>query len=284
MSDIVKPEKSKREEVCGATIHHYAQDVRQDQQLLQALQYLPKNYDFEIPKTIQRIRDLQKVKNDSGKEKGFKVVLQFPEGFLMYACLITDILTNFTSAECVILTDVTYGACCVEDITGFYMEADLLVHYGHSCLIPIDETTVPTLYIFVDIAIDVNHLVKTIEANFPDKEKELTLLGTIQYNNSVFATKKQLQTEGYFNVGVPQDKPRSPGEVLGCTAPKMSSACQNKIVVFIADGRFHMEASMIQNPDWKFYQYDPMNKVSLLFHASTTIRRKSRLRNMTLPR
>ena len=30
--------------------------------------------------------------------------------------------------------DVTYGACCVDDFTAKALGADLLIHYGHSCL------------------------------------------------------------------------------------------------------------------------------------------------------
>ncbi len=30
--------------------------------------------------------------------------------------------------------DVTYGACCVDDFTARALGAELMVHYGHSCL------------------------------------------------------------------------------------------------------------------------------------------------------
>ena len=36
--------------------------------------------------------------------------------------------------------------------------ADFLVHYGHSCLIPVDVTGVPSMYVFVDIKMDMEHL------------------------------------------------------------------------------------------------------------------------------
>lgn len=61
-----------------------------------------------------------------------------------------------------ILGDVTYGACCVDDFSARALKADLLVHYGHSCLVPVDVTTIPCLYIFVDIKIDVQHFVDSV--------------------------------------------------------------------------------------------------------------------------
>jgi diphthamide biosynthesis enzyme Dph1/Dph2-like protein len=33
-----------------------------------------------------------------------------------------------------VMGDVTYGACCVDDFTARALGADFLVHYGHSCL------------------------------------------------------------------------------------------------------------------------------------------------------
>lgn len=41
-----------------------------------------------------------------------------------------------------VLGDVTYGACCVDDFSAKALGADLLVHYGHSCLVPVDVTKV----------------------------------------------------------------------------------------------------------------------------------------------
>lgn len=41
---------------------------------------------------------------------------------------------RFTGADTLIMGDVTYGACCVDDYTAKALGADLMVHYGHSCL------------------------------------------------------------------------------------------------------------------------------------------------------
>ena len=42
---------------------------------------------------------------------------------------------------------------------------DLLKHPPPQ--VPVDVTTVPCMYVFVDITIDVDHLVDTIRLNFP---------------------------------------------------------------------------------------------------------------------
>ena len=85
-----------------------------------------------------------------------------PQGLQMFAARLSDIFENFTNSECIIIGDENYGACCIEDITGFIAEADFIIHYGHSCLVPIPETKLKAMYVFVDIMFDVDHLVKTI--------------------------------------------------------------------------------------------------------------------------
>ncbi len=82
--------------------------------------------------------------------------------------MISDLLQRFTGCECTILADVTYGACCVDDLTAASLNSDLLIHYGyfknnigHSCLIPITESCLKVLYVFVEILIDKNHFIST---------------------------------------------------------------------------------------------------------------------------
>merc|ERR1712185_160699 len=89
----------------------------------------------------------------------FTVALQLPEGLLLYACAIADILERFAGVETVIMGDVTYGACCVDDLSAAALGVDLLVHYGHSCLVPVSSMAVDVMYVFVEISIDVAHAV-----------------------------------------------------------------------------------------------------------------------------
>ena len=48
----------------------------------------------------------------------------------MFACLISDIFTNFCECEIIILGDVTFGACCIDDITSRELGGDFIIHYG----------------------------------------------------------------------------------------------------------------------------------------------------------
>ncbi|KZT55063.1 hypothetical protein CALCODRAFT_455817 [Calocera cornea HHB12733] len=298
--------------------------ILQDQALNAAIAQLPANYSFEIHKTVWQIR-----KNEA------KVVgLQMPEGLLMFACLISDIVERFTGALTVIMGDVTYGACCIDDYTAVALGCDMLVHYGHSCLVPVDTTTIKTLYVFVEIAIDNAHLARTVRLNFPDDRTEfrkklreietaeqrgkittgdqiapavrhlaitaegeeeqredvlpvkdrtrLALVSTIQFVAGVQALKEDLtkaletpksapednsqalvqSTEislhtGAYDITIPRSKPLSPGEILGCTAPLLPDV---DALLYVGDGRFHLESIMIANPSVPAFRYDPYSK------------------------
>lgn len=192
-----------------------------------------------------------------------KIALQFPEGLLLFATTISDILTTFCpGTETLIMGDVTYGACCVDDYTARALGCDLLIHYAHSCLIPVNVTSIKTLYVFVDIGIDVQHFVSTIEKNF-QVGKSIAVVGTIQFNATIHGTVDRLRQLGY-DIIVPQIMPLSKGEILGCTSPKITVKSKDTegadILLYLGDGRFHLESAMIHNPKLPAYRYDPYSR------------------------
>lgn len=65
------------------------------------------------------------------------------------------------------------------------------------------------------------------------------------------AAKQALEAD-FPSLSVPQSRPLSPGEVLGCTAPVLDPS--TTAIVFVADGRFHLEAIMIANPSILAYR------------------------------
>lgn len=65
-------------------------DILHDEALNAAIAVLPANYNFELHKTVWRLR----------QANAKRVALQFPEGLLMYACVIADILETFAGVGC----------------------------------------------------------------------------------------------------------------------------------------------------------------------------------------
>ncbi|KAG0181837.1 Diphthamide biosynthesis protein 1 [Apophysomyces sp. BC1021] len=219
-------------------VNQIPDEILNDPLLNKAIEQIPSNYNFEVHKTVWRVR----------KAGAKKVALQLPEGLLMFACLLSDILETFCQAETLIMGDVTYGACCIDDYTARALGCDFLVHYGHSCLVPVDVTPINTLYVFVDIGIDTQHFIDTVKKNF-ERGKKLVLVATIQFGTALQASREPLQED--YEVLIPQSKPLSPGEVLGCTSPRLPEF--DAII-------FHLESIMIHNPDIPAFQYDPYGK------------------------
>ncbi|XP_054649978.1 2-(3-amino-3-carboxypropyl)histidine synthase subunit 1 isoform X2 [Dunckerocampus dactyliophorus] len=190
-------------------VNQIPDEIINDPDLQEAMKALPANYNFEIPKTVWRVR----------QAKATRVALQLPEGLQMFACAIADIIERFTEADTIVMGDVTYGACCVDDFTARALGADFMVHYGHSCLVPIDSTAgIKMLYVFVDIQMDNAHFLDTVKLNFPPGQF-LAIVSTIQFVAALQAVSAALKSD--YDVLVPQCRPLSPGEILGCTSPRL---------------------------------------------------------------
>lgn len=56
-----------------------------------------------------------------------QVALQMPEGLLLFALTIADILEEFSECQTIVFGDVTYGACCIDDLGAKALCVDLLV-------------------------------------------------------------------------------------------------------------------------------------------------------------
>lgn len=217
---------------------------------------LPRNYNFEVHKTIWKIKQTQ----------ASRVLLQFPEGLIRFGPVLVNIFNAYFSqgglrnnVKFITMGDLTYGACCIDDYLASSMGCDLVVHYAHSCLVPINQLNgnMKYLYVFLDIKFDLDHVVKCVEHNFDTKNNRIALASTIQFVASVHKLAGRLREAG-FDITVPQSRPLSPGEILGCTAPRLDKKIDT--ILFVCDGRFHLEALMIANPKIKAFRYDPYSR------------------------
>ena len=176
--------------------------------------------------------------------------------------------------------DITYGACCVDDFTASMLGAQLLVHYGHSCLVPTSVANhIETIYVFVTIKFDVEESIHSIQGLLKEQSAKdskhvriqcceegegegacesrplhLSLVSTIQFASSLPQIKEGLETKDHapykVRATIPRSKPLSGGEILGCTAPKV----KDDLIIYIGDGRFHLEAMMMANPSIDAYR------------------------------
>jgi len=113
-----------------------------------ATSLLPANYNFELPKTAHRIRSAG----------ACRVALQLPEGLLPLSHLLAPYLQPDPTNDVLVLADATYGACCLADRPVKVLTADFVVHYGHSCLVPVTSSLLLVLYVFIEIRVDASLL------------------------------------------------------------------------------------------------------------------------------
>jgi 2-(3-amino-3-carboxypropyl)histidine synthase len=66
-------------------VNQIPDEIINNSELNEIVKQLPSNYNFEIHKTLWRIK----------QQNAKRVALQMPEGLLMYACLISDIIERF---------------------------------------------------------------------------------------------------------------------------------------------------------------------------------------------
>ncbi|KFP21185.1 Diphthamide biosynthesis protein 1, partial [Egretta garzetta] len=235
-------------------------------ELREAAEALPRNYNFEIPKTIWRIRQAQ------AKKVPFPVqhIIKIWSSLLREAGETSSCqrVQKGMRGECVGsigLSSPRVGTC--------QRKCGAHHHVPHpTSSFPIDATQgLKMLYVFVDIKIDTSHFLETIRFNFA-AGASLALVSTIQFVSTVQAASQELRSQ--YKVCVPQCKPLSPGEILGCTSPRLTQ--DTDAIVYLGDGRFHLESIMIANPGIPAYRYDPYSKVFSQEHYSHERMRRAR--------
>ncbi|CAN0830298.1 2-(3-amino-3-carboxypropyl)histidine synthase subunit 2, partial [Linum grandiflorum] len=55
-------------------------------------------------------------------------------------------------ARLLLMADATYGSCCVDEVGASHIDAECVVHYGHTCLIP--TSTVPAFFVLGKASMD----------------------------------------------------------------------------------------------------------------------------------
>ncbi|KAE8445730.1 hypothetical protein EG329_012909 [Mollisiaceae sp. DMI_Dod_QoI] len=101
-----------------------------------------------------------------------------------------------------ILADTSYGSCCVDEIAAEHVNADVVVHYGRSCLSP--TARLPVIYVFTTHPLSIEDVVQTIEATFPAKDEKVVLMADITYNNHIPSLREALISKGYQNLLTPE--------------------------------------------------------------------------------
>ncbi|KAH7339802.1 putative diphthamide synthesis protein-domain-containing protein [Rhizoctonia solani] len=146
---------------------------------------------FEIQDTAQCIID-----NDYKQ-----IALQFPDELLGVSVPIYNRLKQLLGdgRSAYVLADTTYGSCCVDEVASAHIDADVVVHYGHTCLSP--TSRLPVIYVFGKRPIDIpdcfNQLGLVIRNQLADTglTKSLILKSDVSYAYSTGEIQELLKKE-----------------------------------------------------------------------------------------
>ncbi|KAI3623729.1 Diphthamide biosynthesis protein 2 [Malassezia furfur] len=130
-----------------------------------------------------------------------RVALQFPDEALIDSVplfhALQRALAHLTDAppQLYILADTSYGSCCVDEVAAAHVQADAVVHYGHTCLSP--TAHLPALYVFPRHAVDVDAAVDALHAaadSLPlDELQALVLTYDVAYAHAIDTIYTQLR-------------------------------------------------------------------------------------------
>lgn len=101
-----------------------------------------------------------------------------------------------------ILADTSYGACCVDEIAAEHVDAEVVVHYGRTCLSP--TARLPVIYVYTTHTLDHSKALTAFEKTFLRKDEKVVLMGDITYSDHLPALLGKVQAAGYTNVFTPE--------------------------------------------------------------------------------
>ncbi|KAM3087716.1 Diphthamide biosynthesis protein 2 [Clarireedia jacksonii] len=101
-----------------------------------------------------------------------------------------------------ILADTSYGSCCVDEVAAEHVDAQVVVHYGRSCLSP--TARLPVIYVFTSRSLSLDSVVQAFENTYPVKDSKIVVMADIAYHSHVPTLAAQLRERGYKNILAPE--------------------------------------------------------------------------------
>ena len=161
-----------------------------------------------IDKIVDHKADVTQIKVGDDKESYFQleecvqhinlngystIALQFPDELMSYSAFVATQIKLKTKAKTFVLADTSYGSCCIDEVAASHYNADLIIHFGQSCLANTGKT--PVLYIFGNEGIESEILLNRMHEQFSDSKDKLLLLFDVQYNKALLSLKETLQAQ-----------------------------------------------------------------------------------------
>ncbi|KAH8887312.1 diphthamide biosynthesis protein [Thozetella sp. PMI_491] len=166
----------------------------------------------------QALAEVYEISRSAGelRDGGWRTIaLQFPDAMLRDAPRVVELLRQELSRldsavaegegtsgaktgksrRIYILADTSYSSCCVDEIAAEHVNADVVVHYGRSCLSP--TSRLPVVYVFTKHHLDHDTVAAAFEKEFPDKQTKVVLMADVTRQDHVLSLASELIGRGY---------------------------------------------------------------------------------------
>lgn len=178
----------------------------------------------------------ERLKDEIIKRGAKRVFIHMPEGLKIEGPRLASIIEKL-GAVAFVSADTCYGGCDLAVQEAESIGADLIVHYGHSELLP--KQHIPILYIEAKTSIDVKPAVKKALLLLR-RWKNIGLVTTIQHIERLNEARATLLEAGK-NVAVGDaGRLKHAGQVIGCNYSNARAVQKNvEAYLFVGGGRFH---------------------------------------------
>ncbi|KAK0721210.1 major facilitator superfamily domain-containing protein [Apiosordaria backusii] len=165
-------------------------------------------------KTDDELREIYEVARTARELRQAKwktIALQFPDSMLVDAPRLVQALKDELNAlpkeeesgpkteeKIFILADTSYSACCVDEVAAEHADAQVVVHYGRSCLSP--TSRLPVIYVFTQYQLDLDETIDAFKKEYPDMDSKVVIMADVTYQSHVPALASSLSSAGYTNL------------------------------------------------------------------------------------
>ena len=183
-------------------------------------------FDFEEERLAKEIR----------KHKAKRVLIQLPEGLKPYAIRIAATLESI-GAQALISADPCYGACDLAVYDAQALQADLIIHYGHTEMTK--QLAIPVVHLETRARVDVKAAVKKA-VPLLKPWNSIGLVTTVQHIHEIRKAKDVLLKERKrVSIG-DAGQLKYAGQVIGCDYSNAKAvADQVDAFLFVGGGKFH---------------------------------------------
>ena len=182
--------------------------------------------------------EINRVADEIVKRGAKRVLLQLPDGLRPEALKLVKALKEKVEADLLLLGDSCYGACDVALRQAQAVGADLIVHYGHSMMLP--NEGIPVVYVEARVYIDVTKLVELV-LPLISGWRSVGLAATVQHIHQLREVARALEKRNFTVViGPSGSRVSHDGQVLGCDYSSAVSISEKVDgFLFVGGGRFH---------------------------------------------